>query len=137
MIGKHRGSMRNPWAVVATLGGLLLVGTSLTCVTGWVLWAVTIAGGLNAMSLIGLLGLLIAYNGLITPLSLAGAVSDRPRIAGTASGLSSSAGLVIGGSFTVIAGNLYADDFSPVALVMALACTMTFAMTLLIRSEAR
>ncbi len=141
------GSMAVGYVAVAMLGGrlsrrfdtlaLLMVSTALTCATGWALWGVAMAGALNAVSLIGLLGLLIAYNGFITPLSLAGAISDRPQIAGTASGLSSSAGLVIGGSFTVIAGNLYRGDFAPVALVMALACTMTLAMALLIRTTAR
>ncbi len=64
--------------------------------------------------------------GIVTPGSLAAAVSARPDIAGTASGLSSAIGLVIGGIFTVIAGYLFVDDFLPIAALIFVAAALTY-----------
>jgi DHA1 family bicyclomycin/chloramphenicol resistance-like MFS transporter len=114
---------------------LLLTAALIACAAGWTLWAITFAELLTPTRLIGLLSVLIAVNGIITPLSLAGAVNYRPKIAGTASGLSSSLGLVLGGGFTILAGGVYDGDFLPVSLVMAGACTMTAAMVLLVRNS--
>jgi len=137
------GMLAIGYVVCATLGGrlarrfayqtLLLIAACVACAAGWTLWVVTVTDQLSAFSLIGLLVILISVNGIITPLSLAGAVSYRPLIAGTASGLSSSIGLVTGGAFTIIAGSVYSGSFLPVALLMAIACTLAMAMVLLIR----
>ncbi|MEO8225256.1 MAG: hypothetical protein ABI661_10675, partial [Gammaproteobacteria bacterium] len=63
--------------------------------------------------------LLMFAAGIQTPLSVAGAVNCRPDIAGTAAGLSSALGLVLSGSFSIVAGYLYTGDFLPVAALIA------------------
>ena len=50
-------------------------------------------------------------------------LAGHPLIAGTASGLSSALGLLTGGSFTVIAGNIYAGDYGPIAALIFV-CTI-------------
>jgi DHA1 family bicyclomycin/chloramphenicol resistance-like MFS transporter len=68
------------------------------------------------------LGVMMAVSGAATPGAMAGAVRYHPEIAGTASGFSSAIGLVVGGSFTIIAGNLYDGVFNPVANMMFVCC---------------
>ncbi|MEO7385505.1 MAG: multidrug effflux MFS transporter [Gammaproteobacteria bacterium] len=81
-------------------------------------WGVTIAGLLVPLTL------LMFAAGIQTPLSVAGAVNCRPDIAGTAAGLSSSMALVLSGSFSMLAGLLYAGDFLPVAGLIAASSAM-------------
>ncbi len=71
------------------------------------------------------IALLMMLAGATTPASMAGAVADHPTIAGTASGLSSAIGLVIGGSFSVIAGAIYQGDYGPIAALMCAGCIAT------------
>jgi len=70
---------------------------------------------------------LSAANGIVTPLSLAGAVSYRPLISGSSSGLSSAIGLTLSGAFTIVAGALYTGDFLPVAVLMTVVAALTVA----------
>jgi hypothetical protein len=74
-------------------------------------------------------------NGMVAPLSLAGAISYRPLIAGTSSGLASSVGLILSGACTIIAGALYVSSFIPVAMLMAACATLTWLMWLMVRSR--
>ena len=72
--------------------------------------------------------------------SMAGAVSYRPEIAGTSSGLSSALGLVLSGGFSILSGVIYAGSFTPIALLMALGATLTAVTGWMVRpvvSEAR
>ena len=71
------------------------------------------------------LTLLMFASGVQTPLAVAGAVNCRPDIAGTAGGLSSSLALVISGSFSILAGFLYAGDFLPIAALIAASAGMS------------
>jgi len=71
------------------------------------------------------MGALMMVSGATTPGAMAGAISAHPEIAGTASGLSSALGLLVGGGFTVIAGLIYRGAFFPVALLMFAACIAT------------
>ncbi len=68
------------------------------------------------------LGIMMVVAGSATPGAMAGAVRFHPAIAGTASGFSSAIGLVLGGSFTIIAGNLYTGDIEPIAIMMFSCC---------------
>ena len=68
--------------------------------------------------------LLMMFSGTTTPGAMAGAIRPHPEMAGTASGLSSAIGLVLSGSFTVIAGLLYADRFQTVAVLMLVATVL-------------
>ena len=88
-----------------------------------------VAGALPAeLSIAGVLlplGLLMLLAGMITPGAMAGAVVDHPGIAGTASGLSSAIGLVVGGSFSIVAGSIYDGSYLPVAVLMCAAAVLT------------
>jgi DHA1 family bicyclomycin/chloramphenicol resistance-like MFS transporter len=100
------------WSMVlsAPAGAFLLLDVAVS--------GVTLAG------LLAPLTLLMFAAGIQTPLSVAGAVNCRPDIAGTAAGLSSSVALVLSGSFSIIAGNVYAGDFLPVAALIAASSAM-------------
>jgi len=75
--------------------------------------------------LMALLALLTGASGLVIPGSMAGAVNYRPEIAGTSSGLSSAMGLVLSGAFSIASGMVYTGSFAPIALVIAVAATLT------------
>ncbi len=97
---------------LAQIGALMIFGLSP--------WAV----------LLPLLGLL-ATSGLAMPGAVSGAVSYRPDIAGTSSGLSSSLALVLSGAFTVISGAIYDGQFTRTAILIGLCamlatCTLVF-----------
>ncbi|TFG87358.1 MAG: Bcr/CflA family efflux MFS transporter [Chromatiales bacterium] len=98
-------------------GLILLSGLSLAIATA--VWGVTLSG------LLAPLTLLMYASGVQTPLAVAGAVNCRPDIAGTAGGLSSSLALVISGSFSILAGLLYAGDFLPIAALIAASAGMS------------
>lgn len=100
-----RAVLRASASLVVAAGMLLLAATAL--------WGVTLSGLLLPLTL------LMFAAGIQTPLSVAGAVNCRPDIAGTAAGLSSSLGLVLSGSFSIVAGFLYTGDFLPVAALIA------------------
>jgi DHA1 family bicyclomycin/chloramphenicol resistance-like MFS transporter len=79
-------------------------------------------GELSIAKVLVPLGFLMAAAGAITPGAMAGAVSSHSTIAGTASGLSSAIGLVVGGSFSIFAGLIYAGDYQPIALLTLTGC---------------
>jgi DHA1 family bicyclomycin/chloramphenicol resistance-like MFS transporter len=60
--------------------------------------------------------------GMTSPLSLAGAVADRPEIAGVASGLSSSTAMLVATLFAFLSGNLFDGSALSVAWLMPLTC---------------
>ncbi|MEO8443411.1 MAG: Bcr/CflA family efflux MFS transporter [Gammaproteobacteria bacterium] len=100
-----RAVLRASAGLIVTSGTLLLVATAA--------WGVSLGGLLLPLTL------LMFAAGIQTPLSVAGAVNCRPDIAGTAAGLSSSLGLVLSGSFSIVAGYLYTGNFLPVAALIA------------------
>lgn len=61
---------------------------------------------------------LVGGNGILAPLSLAGAVSEHPELAGLASGLSSSLAMLTTVAFAVVSGALYEGTPVPIALLM-------------------
>lgn len=90
--------------------------------------ALALIASLFGVGLAGLLlplAVMMLMAGIQTPLVTAGTVNYRPDIAGTASGLSGSLGLVLSGSFSIFAGVLYADSFSRVAWLIAAAAIGT------------
>ena len=103
---------------------LLKLGLVIVLVGGWAMPLLTVGFGVSIWTLTVPLFVLSAANGIVTPLAMAGAVSYRPMIAGSSSGLSSAIGLVLSGVFTVVAGLLYEESFVPVAFTMALAATL-------------
>ncbi|HNR22726.1 MAG TPA: Bcr/CflA family efflux MFS transporter [Steroidobacteraceae bacterium] len=61
---------------------------------------------------------LVAANGIVAPLSLAGAVSGHPDLAGLASGLSSSLAMLTTVAFAAVSGALYQGAAAPIAVLM-------------------
>ena len=136
----HLGINAAVFGVIWGAMGLVYVVGAASCarVTAWLgirkalvlsTWMITIAGvsllvatllvGVTLAGLLVPLGVLMYGAGIQTPLAVAGSVNCRPDIAGTAAGLSSSLALVISGSFSMVAGYLYAGDFLPVATLIA------------------
>ena len=96
-----------------------------TLLGGWgILFGVWLQG-LTVPGLLIPLALLMTAAGTVTPVALAGAVNAHPDIAGTASGLSSAIGIVVGGAFTVVSGYLYDGEFAPVAWLIAIAASLS------------
>ncbi len=114
---------------------LLRVGLTIMLIGGWALLALIALFGVTFWTLTGPLLILSLANGIVTPLTLAGAVSYRPMIAGSSSGLSTAIGLCLSGAFTIVAGTIYVDTFWPVAIMMTAAATLTAATGWLTRDE--
>lgn len=129
------GLMAVAYVVGASVGGrlstgpagpyLLPFGVFATPVFGIALFALVSAFGTTPLTVLLPLAALMVLSGVVTPVVIAGAVYEHPGIAGTAAGLSSALGLVIGSSFTVAAGFLYDDRFLPVAALILLTTCMT------------
>ena len=79
--------------------------------------AILIAGA-SLVTVLGPLGVLMVVSGLMTPLTLAGAVSVRPDLAGTGSGLSSSLGLLTTVLFGLVSGLTYTGHVLSTALLI-------------------
>ncbi|MEJ2535027.1 MAG: hypothetical protein P8008_06075 [Gammaproteobacteria bacterium] len=109
------------WSVaLVVVGGALALG-------------LVLAEGITIRSLLLPMGVLMVVAGSTTPGAMAGAVNLFPNIAGTASGLSSAIGIVIGGMFTVLGGMLYHGDYLPVAMLITTSATLTAASWLMVR----
>ena len=74
--------------------------------------------------LIPLAGLMF-FSGMLIPIAMFGAVEPFPQISGTASGISSSCGLVAGGIFSIVSGSVYTNGYQYVALLSAAATIFT------------
>lgn len=119
----------------AALGGRLSRKADFMVLLRWTTVGFAVAGlalvlgtGLAGVTLAGLLlplAVMMLAAGIQTPLVTAGTVNFRPDISGTASGLFSSLALVLSGSFSMIAGMLYAGSFAPVAWLIALTAVAT------------
>ena len=110
-------------------GGILMSVAAGWLILGWTFfWGVTLSGVLLPLLMLNF------TSGIVTPGSLAAAVSYRPDIAGTASGLSSAIGIVTGGLFTMASGYVYDGEFLPVAGLIAAAATLTYGAWIMTRS---
>ncbi len=100
---------------------MLLGGVALTCV-GSAIFAVAalLLRDPPLGAYLAALVIVIAGNGVMSPLALAGAVSDRPALAGLASGLSSSLAMLTTVLFAVVTGALYRGTADTIALLMVL-----------------
>jgi DHA1 family bicyclomycin/chloramphenicol resistance-like MFS transporter len=118
-------ALANPLTARLGMRRVIYLGLGLTLCSGWGTYAAVASFGVHFYSLVPMLALLTSASGLVIPGSMAGAVSYRPEIAGTSSGLSSALGLGLSGAFSIVAGVLYVGDFTPVALLMGIAATLT------------
>ena len=108
---------------------VLLAGVVLNVMAGIVFYFLVKALDVTLISVIVPLIILFFAHGFIVPMALAKAVSARPEIAGSSSGLSSALGLVIGGMFSVLSGLVFDGRLLPIALIVAVStmlCGMSY-----------
>ncbi len=103
------------------------VSVLLAVAGGAVLALLNVLGESSPTTILLPLGFLMTLSGSITPGAMAGAIQAHPVIAGTASGLSSAIGLLVGGLFTILAGAVYTGAFGPIALLILGTCLATAA----------
>ena len=98
---------------------VLLVGVLLNVIAGLLFYSLVKVFDVTLISVIVPLVIMFFAHGYIVPMSLAKAVSGRPEIAGSSSGLSSAIGLVIGGMFSVLSGLVFDGRLLPIALIVS------------------
>lgn len=116
VVGAASGARVTAWLGIRKA---LVLSTWMITIAGISLLIATLLLGVTVAGLLVPLGVLLYGAGIQTPLAVAGSVNCRPDIAGTAAGLSSSLALALSGSFSMVAGYLYAGDFLPVATLIA------------------
>ena len=108
---------------------VLLAGVIFNVMAGLVFYFLVKTLDVTLISVIIPLIILFFAHGFIVPMALAKAVSARPEIAGSSSGLSSALGLVIGGMFSVLSGLVFDGRLLPIALIVAVStmlCGMSY-----------
>ena len=98
---------------------VLLFGVLLNVIAGLLFYSLVKVFDVTLISVIVPLVIMFFAHGYIVPMSLAQAVSARPEIAGSSSGLSSAIGLVIGGMFSVLSGLVFDGRLLPIALIVS------------------
>jgi len=112
---------------------VLLVGVLLNIIAGLLFYSLVKVFDVTLISVIVPLVVMFFAHGYIVPMSLAQAVSARPEIAGSSSGLSSALGLVIGGMFSVLSGLVFDGRLLPIALIVSastILCGLSYCMVL-------
>lgn len=141
------GVMAIAYVAGATIAAKLTPVTGTKRLLSFSIWASLIAsvlavagasiGELSVAKILVPLGLLMLFAGAITPGSIAGAVADHPTVAGTASGLSSALGLLVGGSFSIASGVIYAGEYLAITLLMLFGCCANVACWTVANSRGR
>ena len=112
---------------------VLLVGVLLNIIAGLLFYSLVKVFDVTLISVIVPLVFMFFAHGYIVPMSLAQAVSARPEIAGSSSGLSSALGLVIGGMFSVLSGLVFDGRLLPIALIVSastILCGLSYCLVL-------
>lgn len=112
---------------------VLLFGVLLNVIAGLLFYSLVKVFDVTLISVIVPLVVMFFAHGYIVPMSLAQAVSARPEIAGSSSGLSSALGLVIGGMFSVLSGLVFDGRLLPIALIVSastILCGLSYFMVL-------
>ena len=112
---------------------VLLVGVLLNIIAGLLFYSLVKVFDVTLISVIVPLVFMFFAQGYIVPMSLAQAVSARPEIAGSSSGLSSALGLVIGGMFSVLSGLVFDGRLLPIALIVSastILCGLSYCLVL-------
>lgn len=122
------------------------IGVNTMVLWGTVVTAAGIAANLalfhlgqgSALSFFGLMSLMGVGNGMVIPNATAGALSIRPDLAGTASGLSGALMIALGAGFSAVAGLMLAPDsaaFVLLRLMLASALAAVVIILLVIRRQ--
>lgn len=93
-------------SVLGLLGGICFLWVSLTAAPSFMPFSAALAVQLVA-------------NGIVSPLSLAGAVNESPQLAGTASGLSSALAMFVSMAFAIASGALFDGTPVPIGWLLA------------------
>lgn len=101
---------------------VLLGGVRLNLLSGFLFVAVAAWSAAPLIAYCAVLSLSMFAFGMSSPLSLAGAVADRPKIAGVASGLSSSIAMLIATVFALVTGSVFNGEALSVAWLMPVTC---------------
>ena len=112
---------------------VLLAGVLLNIIAGLLFYSLVKIFDVTLISVIVPLVVMFFAHGYIVPMSLAQAVSARPEIAGSSSGLSSALGLVIGGMFSVLSGLVFDGRLLPIALIVSastILCGLSYCLVL-------
>ena len=112
---------------------VLLAGVLLNIIAGLLFYSLVKIFDVTLISVIVPLVVMFFAHGYIVPMSLAQAVSARPEIAGSSSGLSSALGLVIGGMFSVLSGFVFDGRLLPIALIVSastILCGLSYCLVL-------
>ncbi|MDJ0709219.1 MAG: multidrug effflux MFS transporter [Woeseiaceae bacterium] len=106
--------------LTARVGATTVMRFSVICTfaCGLLFLGVALAGAPGVHWVLVPMSLLMVFSGSGTPNAMAGAVRHHPTMAGTAAGLSSAIGLVVGGSFTVLSGAIYTGEFRTIGLLI-------------------
>jgi DHA1 family bicyclomycin/chloramphenicol resistance-like MFS transporter len=110
-------------------------GIILNLIAGLLIFSLARFLGTNLLSILIPLTFMFLAHGFIVSTALTKAVSDRPEIAGSSSGLSSSMGLMIGGLFSILSGAFYTGDFLPIALIISVSTIFCYLSYRLIISD--
>ena len=110
-------------------------GIILNLIAGLLIYNLARFLGTNLLSILIPLTFMFLAHGFIVSTALTKAVSDRPEIAGSSSGLSSSMGLMIGGIFSILSGAFYTGDFLPIALIISVSTLLCYLSYRLIISD--
>ncbi len=118
-----------------SLGSAWVLGATivLTLLSGWLMLAWTSISGATIFSVLVPLILLMVAAGGALPAAMAGVVNANPEMSGTASGLSSSLGMLFGATFIVLSGVLYKGTFETIAILVAISTTITALSWLLVK----
>lgn len=117
------------------LGSARVMGTSIaiTLIAGLALFAMAQTWEPSRLIILTSMAVLMASAGGVIPGALAGVVNAHPEMAGTASGLSSALGMLLGGVFTVLAGTIYQGEFAPISWLVLASTSLTAMSWILVR----
>ena len=119
MVGSYLAArLVHRWGSARTL----LVGVRLNLLGGLLFLAIAAWPDAPLLAYCAVLACNTLSFGMASPLSLAGAVADRPEMAGAASGLSSSIAMLVAMVFAFLAGKLFDGTALSVAWLMPLTC---------------
>ncbi|MDG2297533.1 MAG: hypothetical protein P8L75_05020, partial [Gammaproteobacteria bacterium] len=110
-------------------------GIILNLLAGVLIYSLARFLGTNLLSILIPLTFMFLAHGLIVSTALTKAVSNRPEIAGSSSGLSSSMGLMIGGLFSILSGVVYTGYFLPITLIISVSTIFCYLSYRLITSD--
>ncbi|WP_420347164.1 multidrug effflux MFS transporter [Pelagibius sp.] len=105
---------------------MTLAGSALALMGVALLTGLALSGEMTPLMLFGPVMFIGLANGLSLPNATASAISVRPDLAGTASGLLGFLQMMVGGVATLVVGHLQSDTATPMVAVMTAAAVIAF-----------